>query len=156
MSEITIVKVEPQVVIGMRKRGAYRQVGQMIRSLLQFGAENDAQLQGPPIFICHEAGKAKTVQPDKEDNADLQVVIPVAGKVKETDEIKCYELPGAVMAKIIHKGHYKGCLMAYKELFSWIERNGKQAVGPAREVYLNNLREVPAEELVTEIYVPIE
>ena len=36
------------------------------------------------------------------------------------------------------------------------EKNGKKIVGPIREAYLNDPREVRLEEALTEIYVPID
>ncbi|GAH06344.1 unnamed protein product, partial [marine sediment metagenome] len=36
------------------------------------------------------------------------------------------------------------------------EKNNKRIIGPIREVYLNDPREVGPEETITEIYVPID
>ena len=60
------------------------------------------------------------------------------------------------MARIVHKGPYEGCEAAYETLFAWLEENGKEVVGPIREVYLNDPNEVPPAEILTEIYAPIE
>jgi effector-binding domain-containing protein len=48
------------------------------------------------------------------------------------------------------------CEPTYEKLFAWIEESGKRLVGPTREVYLNDPREVPPEELLTEVYTPME
>ena len=60
------------------------------------------------------------------------------------------------MAKIMHKGPYEDCGATYGKLFAWLQKNGKRMNGPTREVYLNDPREVPPEEILTEIYAPIE
>ena len=60
------------------------------------------------------------------------------------------------MAKTVHKGPYEECGPTYENLFKWIGENGKKITGPTREVYLNDPREVPKEEILTEIYAPIE
>ena len=60
------------------------------------------------------------------------------------------------MAKIIHKGPYHECQPTYETLYSWIEQKGKRIVGPVREVYLNDPNEVSSEDILTEIYAPIE
>ena len=93
---------------------------------------------------------------DEEGNADVTVAVPVSGKVEGTDEIKCYELPGGKMAKIVHKGPYQECESTYEKLFAWLGQSGKRIVGPTGEVYLNDPREVPPEEFLTEIYALIE
>ena len=59
------------------------------------------------------------------------------------------------MAKIVHKGPYQESASSYEVLMSWIGKNGKKITGPLREVYLNDPREVPPEEILTEIDVPI-
>jgi effector-binding domain-containing protein len=70
-------------------------------------------------------------------------------------EITCYELPGGQMAKIVHKGPYMKSAPTYKKLFEWIAANHKKVAGPTREVYMNDPREVPPEDILTEIYAPI-
>ena len=59
------------------------------------------------------------------------------------------------MAKIVHRGPYEECEPTYDRLFAWIARNGMSITGPIREAYLNDPREVPQEEILTEIYVPV-
>jgi len=154
--EIRIVEVQPQMVLGMRKKGKYEEIGMMIPKVCQFAEESGVQIQGPPIFGCHEMTVEESKKADEEGNADVTVAVPVSGKVEGTDEIKCYELPGGKMAKIVHKGPYQECEFTYEKLFAWLGQRGKRVVGPTREVYLNDPREVPPEELLTEIYAPIE
>jgi effector-binding domain-containing protein len=60
------------------------------------------------------------------------------------------------MAKIVHKRPHQECEPTYEKLFAWIEESGRRLVGPTREVYLNGPQEVPPEELLTEVYAPIE
>ena len=60
------------------------------------------------------------------------------------------------MAKTVHRGPYEACEPTYAKLFAWIGENGKRIAGPLREVYLNDPKEVPPEEILTEIYAPIE
>ena len=60
------------------------------------------------------------------------------------------------MAKIIHKGPYEECVPTYEKLFSWIAGQGKRVVGPIREVYFNDPREVPPEEILTKIYESLD
>jgi len=154
MEEITIVDVKPQLVAGIRKRGHYREIAEMLPKLYKYAAEKGAKFVGMPTFICHETAE-EVIEADKTGNADIEVAAPIASKIEETEEIKCYELSGGKMAKIVHKGPYDKCGPAYEKLFSWIQHKGKKIVGPTREVYLNDPREVGPEETLTEIYAPI-
>ncbi|UCE36985.1 MAG: GyrI-like domain-containing protein [Thermoplasmata archaeon] len=155
MSEITVVDIDPQMVLGTRKRGKYEIIAQLIPKVCEYAVQKEAQIQGPPIFVCHEKTVEEVMKADSEGNADVEVVVPVSQEVEETEDIKYYELPGGKMAKIIHKGPYEECEPTYRRLYAWIEENQKCIVGPIREIYMNDPREVPKEEIITEIYAPI-
>ncbi|UCG67985.1 MAG: GyrI-like domain-containing protein [Thermoplasmata archaeon] len=155
MSEITIVEVAPQTVLGMRKRGKYEIIPQLIMNVCQYADKMGAEIQGPPMFVCHEKSPEEVMKADSEGSADVEVVVPVLKEVDETEDIKSYVLPGGQMAKTIHKGPYEDCGPTYEQLFKWIAENGKTITGPTREIYLNDPRENPKEEILTEIYAPI-
>ncbi|WP_445474661.1 GyrI-like domain-containing protein [Methanococcoides methylutens] len=156
MSDIDIVEVEPQLVIGMRKTGKYEQIAVMLPELFQYTFDNGIEIAGGPIFVCHEAGEEEAMKADSEGTADIEVAIPVANKVEGTNKVKCYELPGGKMVKTIHKGPYEDSTQTYRELFAWIAEKGLTITGPTREVYLNDPAEVPHEEILTEIYAPVD
>jgi AraC family transcriptional regulator len=156
MEEITVVEIKPQRVLGMRKRGKYEMIATMLPHLCEFAIGKGMRIQGLPIFVCHEMTAEKVMEADEAGTADVEVAIPVAGTVEETAEIKAYELPGGTMAKIVHKGPYEECGPTYEKLFAWLAAKGKTIVAPIREVYLNDPHEVPPEEILTEIYAPIE
>lgn len=158
MSEITIVELSPQQVLGMRRRGAYREIPVIFSKIFEFIFSKNIQVVGYPTFLCHEITFEEVEKADKEENADIEVAVPVAGVIEHMDneEIQLYELPGGKMAKIIHKGPYEECVPTYERLYSWIAEQGKTIIGPVREVYFNDPREVPPEEILTEIYAPID
>ena len=61
-SEISIVNVKPQLVLGMRKRGPYQNIAVMIPQICQFAAQNGIQMIGPPMFICHETSAEEAMK----------------------------------------------------------------------------------------------
>ncbi len=154
MSEVSVSHVKPQLVVGMRRRGTYAQIRPMTTTLRRYIQASGARVAGPPTFICHETPK-EVVKANLQRNADVEVAIPVSTEIEGIEEITCYELPGGPMAKIVHKGPYEKSADAYKTLFAWIAENHKKVTGPTREVYLNDPRKVPPEELLIEIYAPI-
>ncbi len=156
MDEITVIDLEPQMVLGMRKRGGYEEIGTIIQMIFEFAASKNIELAGRPVFICHEETVNEAMEADKNKNADLELAIPISEKAEVAVGFKCYEMPGGKMAKIVHKGPYEDCGPAYEKLFAWIKDNGKRVVGLIREVYLTDPREVPPEEYLTEIYAPID
>jgi AraC family transcriptional regulator len=158
MYEINIVELSPQPVLGMRRRGAYREIAVMLPKVYEFAFKKKFKIAGYPTFVWHETTAEEAKEADKEENADIEVVVPISEIVEITDneEIRGYELPGGKMAKIVHQGPYEGCINAYDVLFSWVSEKGKRIIGPIREVYFNDPREVPPEEILTEIYAPID
>ena len=156
MDEITIVDIQPQLVAGITKTGSYKLIAELLPKLYQYAGSKGAQFNGHPLFLCHEVTVEKVIEADKNCTANVEVVAPIANKIEETDEIKCYTIPGGKMAKIIHKGPYEACQPTYEKLYKWIEENGKKITGPVREAYLNDPKEVGPEEILTEIYAPIE
>lgn len=155
MDEITIVDVKPQLVAGITKVGHYKLIAELLPKLYEYAGSKGAQFAGPPVFVCHETAE-QAMEADKTGTAKVEVAAPIAEKIPETDEIKCYTLPGGKMAKTIHKGPYEQCGPTYEKLFKWLGENGKKITGQTREIYLNDPHEVGPDELLTEIYVPIQ
>jgi effector-binding domain-containing protein len=156
MDEITIVDVQPQLVAGMTKIGQYKLIAELLPKLYEYAGSKGAQFSGPPVFLCHEIAVDKVMEADKNGTANVEVAAPIVSNIPETDEIKCYTIPGGKMAKTVHKGPYAECGPTYEKLYKWIADQGKTISGPVREVYLNDPREVGEAEALTEIYAPIE
>lgn len=155
MHEIEVVEEAPKLVAGMRKHGQYKEIAKMLPALFEYVISRSAIIAGPPMFLWHEKSVEEAMAADEAGRADIEVCLPIATRISETAEIECYELPGATMAKTVHKGPYESSGLAYEKLFAWIEENGKKLSGPMREAYLNDPREVGPQETLTVIYAPI-
>jgi effector-binding domain-containing protein len=81
--EISIVDVASQLVLGMTKRGPYKNIAVMIPQLCLFAAQNGIQMIGPPIYICHEPSVEEAEKPNKENNANVEVTVPIAQRAKK-------------------------------------------------------------------------
>ncbi len=155
MDEVSMIEVGSMNVVGTRRRGAYQDVGKMLPELFTHVMSNGLKMAGPPIYLCHELSMDEVERAMKENNADLEVVIPIAGKVVGKGDLKVYKIPGGGMAKIVHKGPYDKVGDTYGKLFEWLSGNGKMPLGPFREIHLNDPTKVSPEEILTEINVPI-
>ncbi|MFC1786891.1 GyrI-like domain-containing protein [Halobacteriota archaeon] len=156
--EITIVDLPVQYVLGLRERGKYQEkIPDMIKRLFEYLRANNIKCTGAPVFVCRETAE-EAKEAEKTGNADIEIAVPVPEDTSGNDEqgIKAYTLEGGPMAKTIHKGPYEECGPSYERLFKWIAENGKVVSGPTREIYLNDPRDVKTEEILTEIYAPIE
>ncbi len=155
MEVVSIIDVGPLNVVGTRRTGAYHDVAKVLPELFMHVSSNGMQMTGPPIYLCHELTMEEVERAMRENDADLEVAIPVTGKIVEKGDIKAYKIPGGKMAKIVHKGPYDRVGETYGRLFEWMGRTGKAPRGPFREIYLNDPTKVTPEEILTEINVPI-
>ena len=155
MEDISIIQVDTQKVLGIRQKGKYQLIAELLPQIFEYAMQNKVKVIGPPMFICHELTKEDVKKANEMENADIEVAVPISGNPGGTDSIKCYEIKGGSMAKIMHKGAYEDCKLTYDKLFSWMQDKGKTIIGPIREVYLTDPRDVGEENNLTEIYAPI-
>lgn len=89
-------------------------------------------------------------------NIDVEIGFPVSKTLPEKDEMKATELPGGKLARCLYTGPYNKIEPAYNALTEWVKANGYEVTGVAYEFYLNDLGEVPPEELMTQIVFPLK
>lgn len=94
MSEVTVVELSPQRVLGMRRKGAYREIAIMLPRVFEFAFSKNVQIAGYPIFLCHEITHEEVQKADNDENADIEVAVPISGSVEiaGNEEIREYEL----------------------------------------------------------------
>jgi effector-binding domain-containing protein len=155
MEEITVIEVPTRQVVGIKKRGSYHLIPELLMQLAGYIIEKKITFAGMPMFICHETSPECVKEANENGTALVEVVWPVAGTVTGSGVIEVYPLPGGKMVRTVHKGPYETCESTYLALFSWIEHHHLQIAGPIREIYPNDPREVKPEEILTEILVPI-
>lgn len=156
MAEVTIVQVPTQLVLGVQRQGHYSEIAAALGEVVHYAMANGAQLRGMPVAIMHETSKGAAEKADREGTAVIDVAFPIAKPVQGSDAVKCYELAGGKMAKTVHKGLYDACGPAYEALFEWLAKNGLKLAGLPREVSLSDPRTVAPENLLMEIYAPVE
>ena len=152
--EAKVKDVPSTRVVSKRATGSYQNVIPKLMGEL-FGQIMDPRNQqagarpaGPPIFICHDS------EP-KEDDADIEVALPVGGKVTVPDGFEVKSLDACQVVYTIHKGAYNQVGEAYKRAFEYLGKNRYRIAGPCREVYLNDPNEVAEEDILTEVQIPV-
>lgn len=154
--DITEVELPAQKVIGIQRTGRYSEIVKLISAVYGYVMQKGVQPTGPPIYLCHETSTEEAKKVAAEGNATLEVALPVSNDIEGSDEFRLYEIPGGRMAKIIHKGPYNEIGPTYEKLFAWVHQNQKKIVGPLREIYISDPTTTPPEDILTEIYAPIE
>jgi DNA gyrase inhibitor GyrI/AraC-like DNA-binding protein len=79
-------------------------------------------------------------------------------ETKPVGKFSIREIPGGMYAVFRHKGSYADLPELYKAIYEqWLPQSGYYQKNPITfEVYLNAPGETPVEELLTEIYIPID
>jgi effector-binding domain-containing protein len=151
--EVVIKRVEPQLVAGVRDTlPSYPAVGRLFDELYGYLARlgvNGLAEVGTAIWHDDEY---------RTSDIDGEAVVSLKRPIPEGERVKVYQLPGATMASLVHKGAFNRLSQANEALGRWIEANGYKIVGPNREVYLYCTQPVRQddESYVTEIQFPVE
>jgi len=155
MDEIELVDLPAQAVMGIRRKGPYTLIPEMLGQVYTAVEKRGAIPAGPPVYLSRETSREEALACQESGEADLEVAWGVANRVTDVGEVRYYELPGGRFAKTVHRGPYDACEATYVRLFEWLVAKGLAVTGPIREYYLNNPCEVAPEEILTEIYAPV-
>lgn len=143
-TEIKVVDTQPLQIVSERAVIAIRDFDKLYGKVMKKLQENNLQCEGGLVALYH----CDEFDPE---STDVEVGAVMAAKSSLTRT-----LPGGACVMGVHLGAYSGLPEAYATLVKWIEEKGYRITAQPYEKYLNNPCEVPEEELVTEIYFPIE
>jgi len=134
----------------------------MFEELERYAARFHMRADKPPMCVYHDADY-------RENDIDVEVMVPLKNAIPGADEIRVLELPGIKNAAcVVHTGSYATIDQAYNALLRWIEANGYRMASPVREVYLRYTADglgfaLPptylakdANSFVTELQLPVE
>jgi effector-binding domain-containing protein len=152
-----VVKEVPSLrVLSSREKGTYgTTVGKLVGRLMKVATHPDNQrnsvkIAGPFMAIYHDEGY-------KETDADIEVAVPVSGKVEiEDPEVELRNLPATKVLSIVHKGSYETLPLSYRAINEYALKKGIELKGPDRELYLNDPAKTTLENLMTEIQIPLK
>ena len=156
MSEPSVKEVPETRVISKRDTGVIGvTIGRLIGELMGVihmpeNQANYVKIVGPFMTLYHD-------HEYKEEGADLEVAVPITGKVTLSDpsfEVK--NLPKRRVACLVHKGSYETIGMAYKNLYEYTVKKGLEMVGPMIDIYLNDPNTVEPDDILTEIQAPVK
>jgi effector-binding domain-containing protein/DNA-binding transcriptional MerR regulator len=158
VSEPVIKDVPPIRVISGRKTGTYEgvcsEVGAAIFAIIfsPVNQRNGVTITGPCMSLCYDGEY-------RENDADIEMAVPVQGPVITNDPAYTVRtLPAEKVVSVVYKGPYEhdGFSVAFENAFRFAAGLGLETEGPDRQVYLNNPDDTPAEELLTEIQIPVK
>lgn len=154
MFEPQVKEAEGQTVAFKVMRGSFAQVPSGYEALYGWIGRHGLQPVGMPHTIY-------LTMPGEvpEDEVTWELWAPVAGGLAEAEPdeqgVGIKQVAPQVVASAMHKGPYDQVGPTYDQLFRWIAEQGYQVVGPPREVYYSDPAEVPPEEYLTEVRIPV-
>jgi len=150
--EVAVKNIPAQAVASVRDViPSFSDLGQLFGEIFAYLGRHRITPAGPPIGIYHD-------EEFREQDADVEIAVPVTESVPEGERVKGQELPAVEqMACIVHQGSYETIGGTYGQLMAWIEANGYRMCGPVREVYLRGPESGgDPSTYVTEIQLPVE
>lgn len=155
LSEPVIKDVPAMRVASMRDKGSYGEtIGRLIGDLCEMLArpvnkKNLVKANGPCMAIYYD-------EEYKEKDADIEVAIPIAGRIEVDEGMEVKNLPPVRVLAVVHKGSYDTLILTYREIWDFMAKRGMQLAGPGRELYLSDPCKTAPEGLLTEIQLPIK
>ncbi|PDT18162.1 GyrI-like domain-containing protein [Rhizobium sp. J15] len=153
MFDVTIREIARTELIGVAHTGSYMQIGKAFETL--FGTLYARGLARPGMRMIG----VYLDDPDIVPAAQLRSIACVTGTPDLPAEapFERRTIDGGNYAVLCHKGPYADMHKAYQWLYAeWLPKSGRQLKDSVMfEEYLNNPRDVPPTELLTEIHMPL-
>jgi AraC family transcriptional regulator len=152
-SEVRIERHPSRRVLFLRHIGPYQSVGPTFQKFMAHVFQNglfrpDAEILG----ICHD--DPDVTPPDK---IRYDCGMTVGDNVSASGEFGIQTIDGGEFAVTTHRGPYEALAESYEALYgSWLPASGREPRNsPSFEIYRNSPTDTTADNLVTEIFLPL-
>ena len=123
-------------------------MGQAFQTVMQFMRDREIEPAGKVMSVYY------TYDPDTmRFRSGLSVSREDAARAE--GEVKADVTPAGRVVTFIHTGPYSGLRDSYGEMMKYLDANALKIGAPTWEVYLNDPRTVPEDELRTEIFMSL-
>jgi len=151
--DVEIREVPAMEVVSIDHTGDYMQIGKAFDTLERWLVTHD--LMGPEIRTIGIYYDDPDVVPKEQLRSKAGACLP--HKVEVEKPFSVTAVRGGQYAVLQHKGPYADLPAAYAWLYGeWLLKSGREAAdAPAFEAYLNDPKQTPPTELLTEIHLPL-
>jgi AraC family transcriptional regulator len=152
--EVRIEKIEQKRVAFMRHVGPYQEVGATWQKMMAFAGPRGMCRPGMMCMgLCHD--DPEVTPPDK---IRYDVCLTVGDDFQPEGEVGVQDVFGGEYAVTRLIGPYEQLANTYAELCGqWLPSHGREPrPGPTVEVYHNSPQTTSPENLVTDVYVPLQ
>jgi AraC family transcriptional regulator len=152
--EASVRRMEPLRVAYVRHVGPYEAVGQAWQKLMMWAGMNG--LLGPGVRLLGISHDDPVITPPERLRYDAAIV--VGEGVKGSGEVGIQEVADGDYAVTVHRGPYDTLSTTYSRLCGeWVAASGRELRdGPPVEFYLNDPSVTPAQDRLTEIWMPLK
>lgn len=149
--DIRVRHVPVMTLVTEPHTGSYMDIGAAFGRL--FGA---LAMRGWPLDRTRMIG-VYLDDPSAVDEAELRSLAGALVEGEPPAGLPTHETPERDYAVLRYKGPYSDMRPAYRWMFgTWLPQSGREAAdAPVLEEYLNNPRDTPPAELVTDLYLPL-
>ena len=148
---IELYEQAAQPVLAIRARttldGLPLLIGGSYREIAEYLAELGEQPAHAPYTAYYNL--------DMQD-LDVEMGFPVAKPLPGKGAIMAGEIPAGRYVSCMYKGPYAQMEPVYNEMNKWMQKNNLEPVGIAYEYYYNGPQDVPENELLTRISMPVK
>jgi len=152
--DVRIERLQPLRVAFVRHVGPYQEVHQAWGKVCaRLGKEGLLGAESHFIGVCYD--DPEVTAPEK---LRYDACVTVDSDFAAHDEIGVQTLPGGEFAVVTHCGPYEQLSQTYAALFGqWLPHSGRELRSqPSLEFYLNDPEGTDPEDLLTDIYAPLE
>lgn len=151
---VEIVDVGPKRLACVRNVGPYQQAAKAWDSLMAWAGP--AGMLRPETEYLGFSHDDPNVTPADELRYDACITVPEGAEGEGNVQIR--EFAGGEYARYLHKGPYDGLMEVYVNLYTrWLPESGRESrQEPPFEKCLNDPNTTPPEELLTEVYIPLQ
>jgi AraC family transcriptional regulator len=144
--------LDPISVVGMDHVGSYAGIGEKFGALFGMAMSQGWPIQGTLGIYFSDPREV----PEAELRSTACVVVP-AGFDPGAEGVRTFVVEGGEYAVLRHVGSYTGLGDAWMRMYSEeLPRLGRDDCGPPYEIYRNSPMEVPEDQLITDIHVPVK
>ncbi len=153
MYKVTLKQFAGLSLAGLPHRGDYQAIGSTFERLYAWAGPRGLLGPGTRVIGVYYDDPATVPAADLRSLAAISVdpgFVPEGG-------IELVALPTGPVASVVHKGPYAELEGAYRYLYAqWLPGSGREpADRPCFEEYLNDPRQHPPTEWLTEIFLPL-
>ena len=152
MSEIELIEQAPRHFVGIRRKVHTSELatffGEVLPKVMGWVHQNGIRPASAPMAVWCEMDMESGI-------ADTHAGCFVENAVAGEGEISAGVTPGGDVLKLVHRGGYDTMGRSWMRVYEHAKEMGRRP-GAGWEIYVDDPTTVDAEQLRTEIYLPVE